>query len=91
MGGGAPGADEGDTMNTPIDDGGPAFPQIPAQRANQEMWSAPYVPEGMSLRDWFAGQAVNGNDLSPFDDFEAIACAAYKVADAMLAARKKTP
>lgn len=35
-------------MSAPIDDGGPAFP-IPASESN-------YYQEGMSLRDWLAGQ-----------------------------------
>lgn len=35
---------------TPIDDGGPAFP-VPGN---------PATMPGMSLRDWFAGQALNG-------------------------------
>lgn len=49
--------------------------------------------EGMSLRDWFAGQALIalphigcGADLDSHDT----ATAAYQIADAMLAARGKT-
>ncbi len=47
-------------MSAPIDDGGPAFPQ-PAEMSGK--WADPktckqWVPlRGMSLRDWFAGQA----------------------------------
>lgn len=40
---------------TPIDDGGPAFPHLDesCQRVN-----ATETHPGMSLRDWFAGQAM---------------------------------
>lgn len=47
--------------------------------------------QGMTLRDWFAGQAMlviphmgNGSELQPFE----IAHDAYNMADAMLEARK---
>lgn len=60
---------------------------------------------GMSLRDYFAGQAVLGCTSNPTfvmrinaetgDDAEAgraiMASAAYAIADALLAARKETP
>lgn len=53
------------------------------------------LSRGMSLRDWFAGQAVvgilAGNDLSdlpPYDETH-LAKAAFNLADAMLAARKE--
>jgi len=67
------------------DDGGPAFPcdstnkQLPTQC-------------GMSLRDWFAGQALMGIIAAPGcepDDSHppGIATLAYMFADAMLKAR----
>lgn len=63
-----------------IDDGGPGFP-VPA-----------HVP-GMSLRDWFAGLAMQG-DLATFVDtlphFPSVAERAYQAADAMLKERNKT-
>ena len=69
---------------TRIDDGDPAFPVPWEQRAN-----------GMSLRDWFAGQALAGvmateppNTRHAFDA-DAVAVRAYFLADAMLAARKQ--
>lgn len=67
-----------------INDGGPAFPQhvAPAYRQEPEIW-------GMSLRDWFAGQALAG--LLAFDaeanTWVGDAENAYKAADSMLAAR----
>lgn len=79
-----------------IDDGGSAFPfgQI------SEVTGAPingYFSDGMSLRDWFAGMAMQGW-LSSFgpdmvhpvaNDMEhEIAKQAYQMADAMIAARK---
>lgn len=60
-------------------DGGPAFP-----------WD-PVYPSGMSLRDWFAGQALTTFQISTMASDEtvsAIAGACYRVADAMIAARK---
>lgn len=48
---------------------------------------------GMTLRDWFAGQALAGiigaGNLKSSATNEVIACAAYSVADAMLAERAK--
>lgn len=61
-------------------DGGPAFPA-----------EAALHNKGMTLRDWFAGQALAGMyaqfgaELSP----SAFASFAYRLADAMLAARSR--
>ena len=49
---------------------------------------------GMTLRDWFAGQALTSKLLEYYNgnlgnDSEAIARRAYKIADAMLAERDK--
>ena len=67
---------------TQTNDGGPAFPRA----------GSPYVKaqEGMSLRDWFAGQVLQG--LSSNADRwvstnEVIAKSCYEAADAMLKAR----
>lgn len=60
-------------------DGGPAFPI--------EMTGTPYAP-GMSLRDWFAGQALAGIMTNPVGGEQiSVANKAYRIADAMLAAR----
>ena len=82
-----------------MNDGGPAFPcdsqkQFPTQG-------------GMSLRDWFAGQALAGmgcqwdsfqkylNDIgtsaSPCDIRELMASSAYAQANAMMEEREKSP
>jgi hypothetical protein len=50
-------------MNTPVNDGGPAFPQTPILNQNNEVvTSGMYFAEGpgMSIRDWLAGQALAG-------------------------------
>jgi hypothetical protein len=90
-------------MSAPIDDGGPAFPV----HSTHAMFNGKVVAiheQGMSLRDWFAGQAFAGL-LANRDLLEGIlkqskklglthdegaAKAAYEYADAMLAARKET-
>lgn len=63
-------------------DGGPAFP-VPWETANN----------GMSLRDWFAGQAMAAfiRRAVSADDWGRLAPASYEAADAMLAARNSTP
>lgn len=77
-------------------DGGPAFP-MPAS-----MQSPPFKPDvyvdaqqGMSLRDWFAGQALVGvfglfatATKVPVTPERVAAEAAYMLADAMLKARE---
>lgn len=80
-----------------IDDGGPAFPIIPPCTPD-----GPYVPgypypePGMSLRDWFAGQALIGvvttlgkvRDQAEYDaKVKAGAEIAFEFADAMIKAR----
>ena len=65
--------------------GGPAFPQ------GKEEWHSS-IPEGMSLRDYFAGQALMGNISSnapgyEFNSHENLATQCYLQADAMLKAR----
>jgi uncharacterized protein YodC (DUF2158 family) len=72
-------------------DGGPAFPGEPS--------SSWYFP-GMTLRDWFAGQALAGligiaekvqaKDGGPVNASH-FAISAYEMADAMLAARSAKP
>lgn len=74
-------------MGAEKNDGGPAFPKpldpYPNMQSAERGWS------GMSLRDWFAGQVVGQlvhrhraevawSDVAPL---------AYRIADAMLAAR----
>lgn len=61
-----------------IDDGGPAFP------------GPTCFTTGMTLRDYFAGQALAGI-MSRFDYFPNVASdAAYSIADAMLKQREES-
>lgn len=74
-------------------DGGPAFPTQPINTAKPEKYS------GMSLRDWFAGQALLGmlahstryrpREGASSNWHDAIAEEAGQLADAMLAERAK--
>jgi hypothetical protein len=91
-------------MTTP-NDGGPAFPSYkPAE--NRSGFNAPVLQAkyfaGMSLRDWFAGQALAGMAASELwtDNFDFsssakekwlpdVAKVAYLAADAMLQARSQ--
>lgn len=63
-------------MTDSINNGGPAFPCYV------------YGTHGMTLRDWFAGQALVGATQIIDNDYGAIAREAYRYADAMLDARK---
>lgn len=72
-------------MSDEINDGGPAFPSQWDNRDNI----------GMTLRDWFAGQALSavmdlcrGDTPSPGQyRSQLFAASAYRIADAMLEAR----
>ncbi len=73
-------------MSETKDDGGPVFPQRDLQPHEAGVFY-----EGMSLRQWYAGQALIGTCLhsdayhwSP----ERIAERAHRIADALLKARK---
>ena len=63
-------------------DGGPAFPTT----AGQVVYS-----HGMSLRDWFAGQALAGlfsqSEITNASSVYVVAQIVYRMADAMIAAR----
>lgn len=82
-------------MSTP-NDGGPAFPNVPSD-PGYTLWD-----QGMSLRDWFAGQALNGllsnllaltdvqRNQYPNDRLEELAATlSFEAADAMLKARER--
>ena len=82
-------------MNTTQDDGGPAYPFQPQDR--QGYPCAEHAP-GLSIRDWFAGMALQGQLSCPetivalskggFTAVE-VAASCYEWADSMLAARKE--
>lgn len=68
-----------------INDGGPAFPF-----KCQGPTTAPEVYYGMTLRDWFAGQALARIATEECDmDEKARWC--YRLADAMIEERQKGP
>ncbi len=76
-------------MSATIDDGGPAFPYAFEHNDGERGGFAP----GMSLRDWFAGQALAAMTVAP--DYStgpcnfAMAKRAYIIADRMLEVRSK--
>ena len=78
---------DGGTMKS---DGGAAFPIY-----QPDMNVGDDAGPGMSLRDWFAGQALVGLMSDPglrpsrLDEFEHMATRLYQVADAMLKEREK--
>lgn len=77
-------------MSDKIKDGGAAFPQI------SELGDIAVTSPGMTLRDWFAGQAlvgiINACALDTRRDGERtenmFARKAFSIADAMIAARE---
>jgi hypothetical protein len=74
-------------------DGGPAFPHEGRDNGPGNIRGWPH--DGMSLRDWFAGQALAGIMSNCTGDGrttwlpESAAFHAYSVADAMLKAREQ--
>jgi hypothetical protein len=82
-------------MTTPKDDGGPIAPSmITRQRVSPDTISESRmdVEGGLTIRDWFAGMALQGMNAMPSWDkgtTKEIAREAYSIADAMLAARKE--
>lgn len=85
-----------------IDNGGPAYPQA---FADGKGWPHSYGLEGMSLRDYFASQAMGGflsglqegpflrdGIVLTFQEIQKhLSETAYQYADAMLEARKEQP
>ena len=70
-------------------DGGPAFPQH-GWSSDPEVLKRMSENGGMSLRDWFAGQALIGvlaNNELAHSVPDVNASSAYAIADAMLKAR----
>lgn len=71
-------------MSETIKDGGPAFPVT----AHYDVYAS-----GMTLRDWFAGQAImaafTSRHVGEYEgDTQDIANCAFQLADAMLKARE---
>ena len=79
-----------------IKDGGSAFPDQGQKLLLNGQWSDSWSP-GMTLRDWFAGMAMQGALAAGFKDGAGrmdwhylLATGAYQIADMMLAAREAT-
>lgn len=83
-----------------VDDGGPAWPQVRTISGPLGEHQAGPAYQGVTVRDWFAGQVLAGCQYEDAMTFGAIddgtaqssaddyAKMAYAIADAMLAARK---
>ena len=78
-------------MSTPINDGGPAFPHFKTDPYSSKVELCPQG--GMTLRDYFAGQALAGALADPTCDISPVELAkiAYREADAMIAEREAKP
>lgn len=72
-----------------IEDGGPAFPR-PDERNAYDVVMRPGDP-GMTLRDWFAGQAMAAMipDIKVGETWGLMAADAYQASDEMLLERSK--
>ena len=85
---------KGDIMSEK-DNGGPAFPQTLVDFGRGPEIADNYGMGGMSLRDWFAGQALAGilsgikNKQDIRNNYHHAADEAYGYADAMLTERAK--
>ena len=85
-------------MSIPINDGGPAFPHAQRLWDNDTQSWAVHSVGGMTLRDYFAGQALAGVLSSGDVEIKTIVSnklaaasftqSCYIIADAMLAARE---
>lgn len=90
-------------MSSHSDDGGPAFPASVATDSEGSICHTHERLAGMSLRDYFAGQALasldandrgavsalSGPDVSLEEDNRLLAKHCWAMADAMLAARNR--
>lgn len=68
---------------TTVNNGGPAFPLL------GDGPNAPCFNEGMTLRDYFAGQALKSCSSGDYQYWRDLADDCYAIADAMLASKEK--
>lgn len=75
-------------MNEPINDG-PAFPVLSYERSvNGDLTPVPTIESGMSLREWYAGMALQGfcaANRKTLRSADELARACFFAADAMVA------
>jgi hypothetical protein len=71
-----------------VNDGGPAYPYVQMSEATGQPINGCFSP-GMTLRDWFAGQALAMTAPQGSYNTANIAEWCYSMADAMLAERGK--
>ena len=82
-------------MGNTIDNGGPAFPQVPTDGAHRgtdglfPAWNG-HGMGGMTLRQWYAGRALPFY-LQDGQSFEDASKHSFMAADAMIAEEKKPP
>lgn len=89
-------------MTTPINDGGPAFPgNGVAWEPETHQYVTAESSQGMSLRDWFAGQALPSiiaaivestrdcPEVTQMDVLRESVIKAFRTADMAIAAREK--
>lgn len=75
--------------------GGPAFPMVDpfVVKCPKNEAEAQRLAEGMTLRDYFAAKAMQGElasqhpETGEYNNLDALAVLSYRVADAMLKAR----
>ena len=76
-------------MNQPINDGGPAFPNVPSDPQYSD-WD-----RGMTLRDYFAAAALQGlmanSECNKTWDESDVAKFCYEISNEMLKAREVKP
>jgi hypothetical protein len=73
-------------MSTPINDGGPAFPVADTIHTDGQVQ---FGFNGMTLRDYFAGQALAGMPWSYEISLKDQSKQCFQIADAMLAESKR--
>ena len=81
-----------DDLAAALNDGGPAYPHL--HEGCQQVNKTEHWP-GISILDWFAGQALVGNlasaekELGGFPSAQSLAGACYEAASAMLRERER--
>jgi hypothetical protein len=78
----------GGEMSVPINDGGPAFPSVYYSEPIGSIGPQLTIKGGMTLRDYFAAAALQGNLIEQTASNEDVSKHAYALADAMLKARE---